>query len=109
MWTRNENCAKIVANAWKDTQATVENITKRTTKVCDSLMKWNKEEFGQFEVNLSNLEKQLQQLNERALDDFIQQQIKETKKSIVKWQHREEIFWKQQSRISWLNEGGRIT
>lgn len=73
----------------------MEDITKPTSKVCTRLMKWNKEEFGQLDLKLSNLEKHLQQLTERRPDDIIQQQIEDTKKSIVEWRHREEIFWKQ--------------
>lgn len=71
----------------------MENISERTTKVGIRLLEWSKEDFGQVESNLMNLDKKLQWLNELPLDDTIQQQIEGTKKKIVEWRHHEEIFW----------------
>lgn len=83
MWTRHDNCVNVVANTWKENQAFVEDITTRIAKVSTRLMKWNKEKFGQVELKLSNMEKQLQQLNEKP--------PRTQQKMIMEWRYCEDI------------------
>ena len=69
----------------------------------DSLTTWNLEHFGRlyFEENVAHKRfKHLYESNEVSLDHYSDLRYQEN--VLEELLHREEVYWKQRSRVSWI-------
>ena len=111
MWLTHKGCQRQVKEAWASIKdgPTLEQIAHKI-KVCqDQLAVWEKASFGSVKQTLQEKMKQLQRLEKMVGGGDKEDEIIQLKGEINDLLCREEIMWKQRSRVQWLKEGDRNT
>ena len=107
MWLTHKGCQRQVKEAWasiKDGPALGQVAHK--IKACqDRLAVWEKDSFGSIKRTLQAKMKQLQRLEEMFGGGDKEDEIIQLKGEINDLLYKEEIMWKQRSRVHWLKKG----
>ena len=103
-------CLKIVKESWPSSSI---SITKKLRVIKQKLKKWNHDSFGNIDSNIARLESTIQDFdnksNHRSLNSDELDKKKLAQADLWLWMKRKELYWAQNSRISWLRDGDRNT
>ncbi|KAL9688883.1 hypothetical protein QQ045_033309 [Rhodiola kirilowii] len=104
MWLRHDNFNRIVNRLWNEDNGGDRSVMKKLEKTREGLKKSNIKEFGRVNVRIKNLRSRLQWLNSqyRSLDVIEEETM--ICNSLDEWMLREELMWKQRSRVDWMKE-----
>ncbi|KAJ1386879.1 Endonuclease/exonuclease/phosphatase superfamily [Sesbania bispinosa] len=111
-WNEHEDCGKVVQEGWVGESADNdpwERFFKRIKKCTLGLRNWHNKTFNRADVEISNLKKQLAELQNRPHGQVDWDQIHEVKRKIDQQWAKEEMFWGQRSRLKWLKYGDKNT
>ncbi|XP_062079259.1 uncharacterized protein LOC133783627 [Humulus lupulus] len=109
MWTRDLNYFWVIKRAWQSTFQgdLMRNFNHKLIATKKNLAKWNQLHFRSIHDQIRLAKAKLQKVELDTLNDFKRElQARKNLNEVLK---REEIFWKQKSRIKWLREGDRST
>ena len=110
-WLTDPECMKIVKKVWLE--STPMNTREKLKEVKKRLKDWNQNEFGNIDSKIKMLENEIQKLDEinntRDLEDYEIDNRKKAQAELWVWIKRKEMYWAQNSRITWLKEGDRNT
>lgn len=88
-------------------------LAKKLKLLKEDLKVWNREIFGRIEVKIKIAMEELSRLDEKAgsrdLSEEEEMRRSDLRKEVESLLIREEICWRQKSRVQWLKEGDRNT
>jgi hypothetical protein len=110
MWERESSLCQQIGEAWIHQLPAndLADIHKKLGVTLDSVSNWSKSEFGSVNKQIRLLKCRLEELQRK---DFVgnQEEIKSVSSRLDEILLREEVMWKQRSRIEWLREGDQNT
>jgi hypothetical protein len=110
MWERDPTLDTCVEEAWKHHRpaACLEDIQKKLAGTMESLCEWDRNKFGSVNKEIKALKDRLGRLQN---GDYLRNQteIGAIKVRLDEILLREEIMWRQRSRVVWLKEGEQNT
>lgn len=102
MWTSSSNCRQIIVDVWKNHagRGDLHGVMTRIRWCNDRLETWNKMTFSSVKRKLNLAYKRLNILLQK--DPLCQNmgEHRAARREVQKWLEREEILWRQRSRIS---------
>uniref|UniRef100_A0A803QR09 Reverse transcriptase domain-containing protein n=1 Tax=Cannabis sativa TaxID=3483 RepID=A0A803QR09_CANSA len=109
MWARDQRCFWVVREAWAKRlhQNSMTNFHRKVKQTCRKLSWWNKTQFKKLSLQVAEATSALEQVETNHPNDHLG--IMKAKKQLNEALLREEIHWKQKSRIQWLQEGDKCS
>ena len=103
MWTKKEECKKIIKNAWKGSlhQGTPEGIATSLQNCTADLVRWNKLVFGYVPKQIQSKRKALNALTLQDRNGIMGKEINSLRREINDLLNCEEILWHQRSKVLW--------
>ena len=111
MWVKDEQCKGIVEQSWGDVvaeESLMFQVVEKLKGCRASLIGWSIERFGSLASTIKGKRAQLQQLVNSTLSRHLTG-IMALQDELNGLLEKEEIFWRQRSRVAWMSEGDKNT
>jgi hypothetical protein len=111
MWESHEQFKPHLDGVWqREGKATsMQQLKEKLTMVSGSLETWGKNTFGHVQREIKQLNNRLETLRSGPLRQSPSYEEIKVREHLVELHHREEVMWRQRSRIQWLAKGNRNT
>jgi hypothetical protein len=111
MWERDLNLPGIIEDAWNNgpTCHSLAELVKKIDGTRSQLHEWSSEHFPNVTKEIRNKRKKLEKLWKRQKTPSRESEVRRISADLDELLQREELMWRQRSRITWLKEGDRNT
>ncbi|CAM9001934.1 unnamed protein product [Rhodiola kirilowii] len=109
MWLRNGNFMNVVADCWEGNLTCRRSWSEKLEMCADALSSWNRREFGNVKKRIERLKLKLEKIRRSPRTEENCRMEDELSAEIDEWLAREEMLWRQRSRVEWLNHGDKNT
>ncbi|GMY35015.1 putative ribonuclease h protein [Fagus crenata] len=111
MWLTHAQCKDQVELAWGSAIEgdPLAQVTRKIKDCKTNLMAWDKDVFGNVTRKIKVESKKLEALERLPAGELVEEQICCLKKELNALLGKEEIMWRQRSKVQWLREGDRNT
>ncbi|XP_042962598.1 uncharacterized protein LOC122296867 [Carya illinoinensis] len=107
MWVGDRECTALVEKAWCAGEGiqSLSQVMSYISHCSSALSRWNRTSFGHVQKKLAAAQQKLGEIS--SSDPSFQQGLshKLAREEVQNWLERDEIMWKQQSRVAWLRKG----
>ncbi|KAL9677798.1 hypothetical protein QQ045_015634 [Rhodiola kirilowii] len=109
MWLKHKEFGELVNNIWGGRKARSYRISETLKNCVDGLDAWSKRKFGRVKDTVARLKRDLGRVRELERTDEVMNQEARLSSELDEWLLREELYWKQRSRVNLMKEGDRNT
>jgi hypothetical protein len=111
MWERHEDFDTMLRNVWtqQGKASTLIDLQRKIESVTGSLQRWGNNTFGNVRKEIFTLRDELKRMREEPGRVGPSQAEQKTVERLIELDHREEVMWRQRSRVQWLAEGDKNT
>ena len=110
-WAKDEQCQGVIEDAWGDSMvegSPMFRVVEKLKGCRASLIGWSREKFGSLAATIRDKRVLLQNLIDMSPTGH-SSRIMEVHDEINGLLEKEEIYWRQQSRVSWMKDGDKNT
>ncbi|XVE62132.1 hypothetical protein DITRI_Ditri06bG0094400 [Diplodiscus trichospermus] len=107
IWVKEEVCEHVIDNVWAEHTYSI--VLEKINHTSTELRKLSRKTFGKIKESIHGLKRELEEFMSKDPEDIILDRIQSIKEELNALLEKEEVFWQQRSRISWLMEGDRNT
>ncbi|CAM8888030.1 unnamed protein product [Rhodiola kirilowii] len=104
MWMRHGDFNNLISKCWTEAGGS-STLGDKLNHCRRELTKWNRQSFGKVGCRISTLKKNIEQLKGQFRSPEVIEKEAELCEELEEWLAREELLWRQRSRVEWLNEG----
>jgi hypothetical protein len=106
-WVHEENCEEVIAEAWSSSYSgTPMFCLNQKIKQCRlQLLKWSQSQLRPTPRNIESKKRQLQELECQSTECYNAREVNMVRRELRTLMRKEEIFWRQRSRVTWLKGG----
>jgi len=111
MWERDPRLKDAVEEAWSFAPpcSNLSDLMQKIKSTSNHLKDWSVANFGHVNSQIKSKRKILEKLWKKPRNDAREEKIRMVSSELDELLHREEIMWRQRSRVSWLKEGDKNT
>jgi hypothetical protein len=109
-WERENSLGEEIEGAWNGQRPAqnMQDIGKKLDGLMDTLQTWSKRTIGSVPRKLEKLRKRLQVIS-KYHDEYSVEEKRRISLEMNELLAKEEVMWKQRSRVDWLNSGDQNT
>ncbi|CAM8933405.1 unnamed protein product [Rhodiola kirilowii] len=109
MWLRHKDFSNFLKDCWVRNSSSQSSLRAKLTDCSHQLMKWNNEVFGVVQKRIKAIKKEIEQVKTKFRTEKVIEEEAQLYGELDEWLAREELLWRQRSRIEWLKEGDSNT
>jgi hypothetical protein len=111
MWETHAELCPLVEQVWHNggESNSVADVQQKLSVLSDTLTGWNSSTFGNVRSEIRSLRLRLEVLRQDPTRQGPNHEEIKVQDRLVELSYREEIMWRQRSRIQWLSEGDQNT
>ncbi|KAM0844489.1 hypothetical protein ACQ4PT_057047 [Festuca glaucescens] len=111
MWEREPTLPTVIEEAWNNSPpcASLNDLMEKISNTSGQLKEWSMETFGMVTKQIKNRRAKLSKLWKGPKTAARDDNVRKISLELDELLHREEMMWRQRSRVSWLKEGDRNT
>lgn len=109
MWLREAKFTDFVGTTWVMANQECSKLSDKLQCCGSKLYEWNRNTFGKFHLRIKNLNDQLETLSKMERSEEVIANEMNLSTELDECLAREELLWKQRSRMDWLKEGDKNT
>ena len=111
MWVREAGCEDAIREGWSvQVQGSPMYSVVQKIKNCRvSLLNWSRTHVRASPRLIASKMARLEQLENMPMDEYRSNEVNDLRREVNVLMEKEEIFWRQRSRVSWLSAGDRNT
>ncbi|KAL5789913.1 hypothetical protein ACOSQ2_004801 [Xanthoceras sorbifolium] len=108
-WLKDEECYSVICTAWGgfDSETSGRGLRDKLVLCADRLENWSKVKFGSLKKAIDRKRCEINLLYDRKQSDQILDAIKSRERELESLLSKEELYWKQRSRVDWLLAGDK--
>ncbi len=110
-WLREQGCEDTIAAAWDihPIGTAMFRVTQKIKQCRINLLQWSQSLVKATPRLLDSKQRELEELEMCQSEDYDVQAVNGLRRELNGLREKEELFWRQRSRIAWLHEGDRNT
>ena len=109
MWERDPNLLAVIEEAWasRPTSQSLSDLHDKLNATRKHLKTWSKENFGSVTIKIRRKRNRINTLWNKPMSPGRDEEVNKISLELDELLHREEMMWRQRSRVTWLQEGDR--
>ncbi|KAL5804943.1 hypothetical protein ACOSQ3_031743 [Xanthoceras sorbifolium] len=108
-WLKDEECYSVICTAWGgfDSETSGRGLRDKLVLCADRLENWSKVKFGSLKKAIDRKRGEINLLYDRKQSEQVLNAIKCRERELESLLSKEELYWKQRSRVDWLLAGDK--